>query len=103
MIKSKQDAEWIRKDGSEPIMYIVLEYISGGELFDFISIGGHRFLFWGRRLAKCKAVLALPSSNCRRLAKCQDVLQATSISDRLLAYGVAARAGETQHVGGPVR
>jgi hypothetical protein len=31
-------------------------------------------------ITKCKAVLALPSDNCRRLAKCQDVLQIISIS-----------------------
>ena len=43
MIKMKEyniNGIWKKKNSTEPVMYVVLEYVSGGELFDFISFGG---------------------------------------------------------------
>jgi serine/threonine protein kinase len=41
MKEYQEDAEWHRSGNRvERVMYIVLEYISGGELFDFIAEGG---------------------------------------------------------------
>lgn len=41
MMEFQETGTWIKGDGSQKtIMYVVLELISGGELFDFVATGG---------------------------------------------------------------
>ena len=49
MKEFEENGVWVKGDGSQKqIMFVVLELISGGELFDFVATGG-----------------ALPESICR--------------------------------------
>jgi serine/threonine protein kinase len=39
LIDFKEHADWIKSDGtSKPVAYMVLELISGGELFDYVAL-----------------------------------------------------------------
>lgn len=41
MKEYEENGIWQKSDGTQkPIMYVVLELISGGELFDFIATSG---------------------------------------------------------------
>lgn len=93
MKEFKQDAIWERSGGSEPIMYVVLEYISGGELFDFVALGGRmpiticRFYF-----TQMISALHYMHSNgiCHRDLKPENILIDENANLRIADFGFAA-------------
>lgn len=39
LVEFKEHAEWVKSDGTtKPVAYMVLELITGGELFDYVAL-----------------------------------------------------------------
>ena len=40
LLEYKNDAKWVKSNGRQvSVAYMVLEFVQGGELFDFVSLG----------------------------------------------------------------